>query len=203
MGLVVAEIEAGEEGCVEQCGGVLADAATDRGREHAIGDDPCIDKPVLSGSSADVVIDRELATGLNHRPLGELGDALDVDVPGLVRLVVGRELADHLDDAERLGPFDAPYTGILAGSEFNDPLACFHPRQDSLRRVEGAADCARGGADNTNAADVVDGEGWLVTGLAIIDEEGLDGRLRELLVKRDRGFVDGPAENKPGAKCRL
>ena len=86
--------------------------------------------------------------------------------------------------------------------EFNEPLACFHPRQDSLRR-RGAADCAGGGADNTSAAGGVDGEGWFVTGIAIIDEEGLDGRLRKLLVKRDRGFVDCPAENKPGAKRRL
>ena len=102
--LVRDELEAGEEGGVEERRRDLADPAADGVLEPSAVDLGRRDEPVRLGALAERLVEREPRSRLEDRPVEELGGALDVRHTRLAAGVVGRELRDALADSEALPP---------------------------------------------------------------------------------------------------
>ena len=100
MRLVLHEVEATEERCVEQRGGELAHAASDVFGEDAVVDDTSRDKTIGGGTFAYVPIEREGSARLDDCTPHYVGHPLDVDDPVLVGGVFGGELTNQFGDAK-------------------------------------------------------------------------------------------------------
>ena len=117
--------------------------------------------------------------------MSQLGDASDIDHALLSRHEVGRELADHLADAQRLGPGDSLGVGVFGGSNYHAVLACDQSPENPLAGIFGAADASGRTADNLDVLGVVDEERSLLPGVAEADEQGGQGFHDSFIVQRD------------------
>ncbi len=75
------QLDAREEGGVEEGGGELADATAHRLLEAAVLDDAAGDEPLILGPLADVVVERERLARQDERAVHQLGHAPDVRHP--------------------------------------------------------------------------------------------------------------------------
>ena len=132
--LVLGELHPRVEGRGEQGGDELGDAPAHIRAVHPVVDDSGVHEPLLLGALTHVFVDRERLTRIDHRPLDQLGDSMDVGDPVLTRGVVGGEPAGQL----RNSPFNQPALVVyLVGF----PQLQFHGGQLGLQGLEHLAVC--------------------------------------------------------------
>ena len=187
-------LEAGEERCVEDSGGELANAAADRVGEVSVDDRACGDKALFDRSFAHRFVQRPCLARLDDGALGKFGNALDVDVSTLASGVVGGETPDEIGDAKILGPCIAPRTIDHIESQVRGIEFCGHRCNDSLDRRFVAArgsKCPRNDDDGAwFAIDTwLDIERCLATLDSNVGEHCVESACNAVVVDRYRPFT--------------